>query len=62
MVTSGLQGQTEAIAEGPSEQRASERSDPKGHGIKILLSNTVLFILLLLLNNINNMYFASLIN
>ena len=30
MVAGALQGQTEAIAEGPSEQRASGRSDPNG--------------------------------
>ena len=30
MVAGALQGQTEATAEGPSEQRASERSDPNG--------------------------------
>ena len=30
MVASALQGQTEAVAEGPSEQRASGRSDPNG--------------------------------
>ena len=30
MVVSALKGQTEAIAEGPSEQRASESSDPNG--------------------------------
>jgi hypothetical protein len=30
MVAGALQGQTEATAEGPSEQRASGRSDPNG--------------------------------
>ena len=30
MVAGALQGQTEATAEGPSEQRASGRSDPSG--------------------------------
>ena len=30
MVAGALQGQTEPIGEGPSEQRASERSDPNG--------------------------------